>query len=327
MNCATETEDLLKAAILDEGYIYGKRRTPKGVLKRLQETGIAAQTEVPLIYESDFDFGSRAIADIYGVAKPRNRSALFRQIDKLSFEQRRDALSQLENKLAALGDTDQDGFSANTLAAMMQETQMVGRQLESFRFLEGIIVHKQDKKLAAASIRELQKLAKRSDNGTELLDRFRYLALTLQNGDRDSWGGYGIPLVGENGPDRAELARELDVLSLRIFSTNLQSTKFAKWQKEKTESESLAEGRYRLLRAYVDVARDVRTAIIRQAVAQNPEHSNSAIRSLLENRYGAGSFAPTRFSDARINRLRQAGELIAAETGNHSTLLGVPLLQ
>jgi len=327
MNCATETEDLLKASILDEGYIYGKRRTPKGVLKRLQETGIASQTQAPWVYESDFDFGSRAIVAIYGVAKPRNRKTLFRQIDKLSFEQRRDALSQMQSKLAALGDTDQDGSSADTLDATMQQTQLLGKQLESFRFLEGIIVHKQDKRLASAGIRRLQKLAKRDGNDTELLERFRYLALTMQNGDRDSWSGYGIPLVGEIGPDRAELARELDVLSLRIFSTDHQSTRFAKWEKEKTESESLAAGRYRLLRAYVDIAREVRTAITRQAVARNPQHSNSAIRSLLEVRYGAGSFAATRFSDARINRLRQAGELIAWETSEPSTPLGVPLLQ
>jgi len=327
MNCATETEDLLKASILDEGYIYGKRRTPKGVLKRLQEYGIASQTEAPLVYESDFAFGSRAIVDIYGVAKPRNRKSLFRKIDKLSFEQRRAALSQIQSKLAALGDTDHDGASADTLDATMRQTQLLGKQLESFRFLEGIIVHKQNKRLASASIRNLQKLAKRDDNDTELLERFRYLALAMQNGDRDSWSGYGIPLVGEHGPDRVELARELGVLSMQIFSTDHQSDKFAKWQDEKTESESLDAGRYRLLRAYVDVAREVRTAIMRQAVAQNPQHSNSAIRSLLEDRYGADSFTATRFSDARIDRLRQAGELIALETGEPSTLLGMPLLQ
>jgi hypothetical protein len=327
MNCATETEDLLKASILDEGYIYGKRRTPNGVLKRLQETGIASQTEAPLVYKSDFNFGSRAIVDIYGVAKPRNRKSLFRKIEKLSFEQRRDALTNMQSKLAALSDTDQDGLGVDTLATTMQETQMLGRQLESYRFLEGIIVHQQDKKLASASIRELQKRARRDENNTELLERFRYLVLTMQNGDRDNWSGYGIPLAEEKGPDRAELARELDDLSLRIFSTDLQSSRYAKWQKEKTESESLAAGRYRLLRAYVDVARDVRTAIIRQAVAQNPQHSNSEIRLLLEERYGAGSFAPTRYSDTRINRLRQAAELIAWETSEPSILLRVPLLQ
>lgn len=128
---------------------------------------------------------------------------------------------------------------------------------------------------------------------------------SLQAGDRDSRPGYGIPLRREHGPDRVELSRELDALSSQILLRDFQSARFSRWQEETSWSNSLAENRYRVLRSYADVAREVRIEIVNRTVAQFPDKSNSVVRLMLEQQFGSGSFELTRISDARINMLRE----------------------
>ncbi|MCZ6719331.1 MAG: DUF4105 domain-containing protein [Gammaproteobacteria bacterium] len=305
INCATETEDLLKAGILSEDYIYGTRRTPRGVLKRLRESGLLLETEASLFYKSDFDLTSRALTDLYDAPQVRRRKSLHRRIGKLSIDERRGALDRLESELASVVRFAEDLPHAESLEQTMRDIITLGQRLESFRLLEENIARQQNKKLAYASIKELKRLARRSETMTELLERFRYLMLAMQAGDRDSRPGYGIPLRREHGPDRVELSRELDALSSQILSLDFQSARFSRWQEETSWSNSLAENRYRVLRSYADVAREVRIEIMNRTVAQFPDKPNSAVRLMLERQFGSGSFELTRISDARINMLRE----------------------
>ena len=127
----------------------------------------------------------------------------------------------------------------------------------------------------------------------------------MQAGDRDARPGYGIPLVSEEGPDREELGRELADVIQQIFKSGLESPRFVEWQQQKHATESLSRRRYRLLRAYADVAREIRTKVVFQALEQYPDLTNTALRAILEEHFGNGSFEPTRYSDTRINNLRQ----------------------
>lgn len=304
INCATEAEDLLKAGILDETYIYGKRRTPGGVLKHLRETGLIDEVQAPLVYQSMFDDTSRALADLYGAPQVRRQKSLHRRIAKLSYDERRGALERLEIALESTGRFAQASLSDDSLEEIMRTLLSLGMQLESFRLLEENIARHQDKELGNAGLKEFKRLARRDNDKARLLERFRYLVLSIQAGDRDSRQGYGIPLRGESGPDRIELGRELGALRAQLFSWDFQSTRFSRWQQEINWTETLADSRYRVLISYADVAREVRTEIMSRAVARFPELPNSAIRSILEEKFGEASFESTRISDERINGLR-----------------------
>jgi len=304
INCATETEDLLKAAILDEGYIYGARRTPGGVLKRLRETGRTVEAETPIVYVSNLTRATDALAVVYDISAS-NRKSLQRQIHKLRIDERRRALRRIEDDLARAG----SGDSAND---SMREIMRIGEQLESFRYIEQIIGHQQQEKLSSAGVKELKRAAKYDEEKAKLLERFRYLALTMQAGDRDGRIGYGVPLLTEEGPDREELRHELADVIDRIFKSGFESSRFIEWQQEKYATERLDRDRYRLLRAYVGVARDTRTTVIMQVLERYPDYSNRAIRNMLEDQFGRGSFEPARYSDTRIDNLRRARNVAAA---------------
>jgi hypothetical protein len=305
INCATETEDLLKAAILDEGYIYGSRRTPRGVLKRLQETGKAARTEAPIIYVSGLERGANALSSVYGVS-PRNRKSLKRQVRKLSVDERLQALKRLEEALANAG-------LGNSVDDMMRDILRIGEQLESFRYVEQVIAHQQEEKLSHAGVTELKRAAKHDQDKEQLLERFRYLALTMQAGDRDARPGYGIPLVSEEGPNRGKLGRELVDVIQQILESGFENPRFLEWQRQIHETNSISRKRYRLLRAYADVARKIRTQVVVKALEEYPNLSNTALRVILDEKFGRGSFEPARFSDTRINNLRQT-EMVSSRS-------------
>ena len=113
-----------------------------------------------------------------------------------------------------------------------------------------------------------------------------------------------------------KIRREFADIIQRILKSGFESSRFAERQQHKYATESLSRERYRLLRAYADVVRKIRTQVVARALEQYPNLSNTELRAVLEDRFGNGSFEPTRFSDTRINKLRQAEMIVSRSTHN-----------
>lgn len=305
-NCATETEDLLKAGSLNESYIFGDRRTPGGVLRHLSEIGLIDETREPIVYKSGLDATRQAAADLYGVAGLRRRKAVERWVESLSYDDRRAVLERLRGELESLRRLDAGNRNGASAHADMRKVVSLGQQLESFRMLEENIAHAQDNKLGGTRLRELKRLARGDDRKSDLVSRFEFLVQSILSGDRDGARGYGIPLRGETGADVPALGRELEAIQERVTPLMDRSIQLARWRREAERTRRLADRRFDLLMSYAALARDVRTRVVMRAINRFPTRTNSEIRSMLEERFGDGAFEPTRFSDARMDRLRMA---------------------
>lgn len=305
-NCATEIEDLLKAGLFDGHHILGYRRTPGGVLKQLADAGLIDEAQTPIVYRSGFDAAGQAAADLYGISRPRGRGSLLRWTDRLSYDDRLAALDRLESELESLRRLDEKSGDGDTLEATMRQVLKLGKRLESHRLLEEYVAHSQDEKLGNTRLRELKRLAEGDERRTELVRRFQFLVQSILTGDRDGSRGYGIPGRRETGPGLIELGRELSRIREQVSSWGPRSARLSRRKRELDQTLRLADRRSGVLATYSDLARAVRTRIVTHALFRFPSQSNSGIRSMLEERFGEGTFEQTRFSDARLDRLRQA---------------------
>lgn len=300
-NCATELEDLLKAGILDERYLDGRGRTPKGVLKRLIRAGFVGDDEI-LVYASNLDAIRQAAASVYDAPALRGRRSVDRWMESLSYDRRSRALDALNDELDSLRRNTRSDLSFDeTMAASLE----LGARLESFRLLESSVAIRQETSLDSARQRERKRFAGKDAEKAALLNRLRSLADSLLYGDRDGAEAYGIPLSGERGTALADVGREFDATMSQV-STWGSGASLAKHEKDLDLTRSLETRRYDALMAYAGFARELRISVVRQALVDHPGRTNEEIRAMLERRFGAGSFEATRVSDTRFDRLRQS---------------------